>query len=149
MKNQWSLGKLIFKANILHPALENACDYVKSNWLRSCSAGLGVAKLRCYLLQIDFASNRIVSINEIYEDIHQYVSSLFYALFRILSSTRAFGIFLFGKTSITGHYPLICWWPLTRNIRFSNADFFFFLIATESRRRPQTKQFAVSNLGSL
>ena len=94
MKNQWSLGKLIFKENILHPALENACDYVKSNWLRSCSAGLGVAKLRCYQLQIDFASNRIVSINEIYEDIHQYVSSLFYALFRILSSTRAFGIFL-------------------------------------------------------
>ena len=65
MKNQWSLGKLIFKENILHPALENACDYVKSNWLRSCSARLGVAKLLCYLLQVDFASSRIVSINEI------------------------------------------------------------------------------------
>ena len=102
MKNQWGLGKLVFKVNIWHPVLENACDYVKSNWLRSCGAGLGVAKLRCYLLQIDFASNRIISINEIYEDIHQCVSSLFYTFFSNFELNASFGIFWLVKTSIAG-----------------------------------------------
>ena len=47
-KNHWSLKNLIFKAKIWHPGLENARDHVKSNLLRSCSAGQGIAKLRCY-----------------------------------------------------------------------------------------------------
>ena len=47
-KNHWSLNNLIFKANIWHPGLENTRDHVKSNLLRSCSAGRGVTKLRCY-----------------------------------------------------------------------------------------------------
>ena len=110
-KNHWSLKNLIFKANIWHPGLENARDHVKSNLLRSCSAGRGVAKLRCYegvLLKspskIAFSYNNTVSTNEIYADIHVINVFLvyFYALFWILSSTRAFGTFLLVETSITG-----------------------------------------------
>ena len=76
-KNHWSLNNLIFKANIWHPGLENTRDHVKSNLLRSCSAGRGVAKLRCYQgvllkspLKIAFSYNNTVSTNEIYVDIH-------------------------------------------------------------------------------
>ena len=82
-KNHWSLKNLIFKANIWHPGLENARDHVKSNLLRSCSAGQGVAKLRCYQglllkppLKIAFAHSNTISTNEIYGDIHQCVFSL-------------------------------------------------------------------------
>ena len=82
-KNHWSLKNLIFKANIWHPGLENARDHVKSNLLRSCSAGRGVAKLRCYQglllklpLKIAFAYNNTVLTNEIYADVHQCVLSL-------------------------------------------------------------------------
>ena len=67
----------MFKANISHPELENTREHVKSNLLRSCSAGRGVAKLRCYqgvLLKspskIAFSYNNTVSTNEIYADIH-------------------------------------------------------------------------------
>ena len=108
-KNHWSLNNLMFKANIWHPELENTREHVKSNLLRSCSAGRGVAKLRCYQglllkppLKIASAYNNTVSTNEIYADIHQSVLSFVYALFWILSSTRAYGIFLLVKTSITG-----------------------------------------------
>ena len=76
-KNHWSLNNLIFKANIWHPGLENTRDHVKSNLLRSCSVGRGVAKLRCYQgvllkspLKIAFSYNNTVSTNEIYADIH-------------------------------------------------------------------------------
>ena len=82
-KNHWSLKNLIFKANIWHPGLENARDHVKSNLLRSCSAGQGVAKLRCYQglllkppLKIAFAHSNTISTIEIYGDIHQCVFSL-------------------------------------------------------------------------
>ena len=89
-KNHWSLNNLIFKANIWHPGLENTRDHVKSNLLRSCSVGRGVAKLRCYQgvllkspLKIAFSYNNTVSTNEIYADIHVINVFLvyFYALF--------------------------------------------------------------------
>ena len=110
-KNHWNLNNLIFKANLWHPGLENSRDHVKSNLLRSCSGGRGVTKLRCYQglllkppLKIAFSYNNTVSINEIYADIHVINVFLvyFYALFWILSSTRAFGTFLLVETSITG-----------------------------------------------
>ena len=71
----------MFKANIWHPELENTREHVKSNLLRSCSAGRGVAKLRCYegVLQkspskIAFSYNNTVSTNEIYADIHVIIA---------------------------------------------------------------------------
>ena len=74
-KNHWSLKNLIFKANIWQPGLENA--------RRSCSAGQGVAKLRCYQrlllklpLKIAFAYNNTVLTDEIYADVHQCVLTL-------------------------------------------------------------------------
>ena len=86
--NHWSLKNLIFKANISHPGLENARDHVKSNLLRICSAGRGLAKLRSYQglilklpLKIASVYNNTVSTNEIYADIHQSVLSFVYALF--------------------------------------------------------------------
>ena len=87
-KNHWSLKNLIFKANIWHPGLENARDHVKSNLPRSCSAGRGVAKLRCYQglllklpLKIAFSYNNSVLTNEIYADIH--VISVFLVTFML------------------------------------------------------------------
>ena len=110
-KNHWSLKNLIFKAKIWHPGPENARDHVKSNLLRSCSAGRGVTTLWCYQglllkspLKIAFSYNNTLSTNEIYADIHviSVFEVYFYALFRILSSTRAFSTFLLVKTCITG-----------------------------------------------
>ena len=107
----------------------------------------GVAKLWCYP-ELLLTPSLTVSITEIYTDIRQCMLS---SLLRFISNFELNGCFRYIFIGEDFHnWPLILWsagdsWRGT----FDSAMLtLYFLIATEFRRRPQTKTFTVSTLGS-
>ena len=116
---------------------------IKSPEKRWCRTS--AAKLWCYP-ELPLTQSLAVSINEIYADTRQCVLRL---LLRFISNFELYGCLRYIFIGEDFHnWPLILW-SVDDSWRGSNANFLYFLIATESRPRPQTKNLTVSTLGSL